>query len=221
MPRNAQIAAPPDAARRAGCPFCAARIAARPDVGDRVVVLNRFRAGMVGTVSHTDIDGRFHPGTFLIKADGDKPGVEQIINPHLDLFSVLSARKRLPDWLPPLCMRETAELDEIVLAVCDRYAKMGSPKWNAAPFYRLIEHCWRNRLPLSSDEVWVMLEAHGIPKKFEKEVRRAYIEGTQLLVYSHGRKPIKKKRVKPLSVSTANPTVERDGRQQAGARPSL
>jgi hypothetical protein len=166
------------------------------------------------------MDGHFHPGSFLVKADGDKPRVEQIINPRIDLFAVLSTSKTSADWLPPLCMREAAELDEVVLAVCDRYAKLASLKWNSVPLFRLVDHCWRSRLPLSAAEIWAVLEAHGMPKKFEKEVQRAYIDGTELLVYSHGRRPIKKKRVKPLSISTANPTIERDARK-SGARPSL
>ena len=141
---------------------------------------------MKGTVSRTDMDGRFHPEAFLVKADGEKPGVEQIINPHIDLFAVLSTPKKSVDWLPPLCMREAADLDDVVLAVCDRYAKLGSLKWNYLPLFRLVDHCWRNRLPLSADEIWAVLEAHGMSKKFEKEVRRAYIEGAELLVYSHG-----------------------------------
>ena len=220
MPRHAQVTSPVIAGQGARCPFCIARLAVRPHIGDRVLLLNGFRAGTVGTVSRTDLDHRFHPGAFLIKAAGDKPGVEQIINAHIDLFTTVSARTRLPNWMPPLCMREAAELDEVAIAVCDRYAKMHSLTWNPTLLYRLVDHCWRNRLPLSSDEIWAILEAHGMPKKFAKEVKRSCTEGTQLLVYSHGRKPIKKKRVKPLSALPANPTIERDARK-SGARPSL
>ena len=106
-------------------------------------------------------------------------------------------------WLPPLNLREAAELDEVVVTVCRRFLELGAGKWHRGAYYRLINHCWRKRLPLSEDEVWAILAAHGMPKKFEKEARRAYLEGTELLVYAHGRKPIKKKRVSPLSLPTA------------------
>jgi hypothetical protein len=170
-----------------------------------VVLLDSFRAGRVGTVSNVDLDARFRPRTFLIKADGDDPGVEQIVNPQLDLFAVLNDSRRLPKWLPPLALREAADLDDVVIAVCDRFLELGAGKWHRAAFYRLVDHCWRKRLPLFDDEIWTLLAAHGMPKRFQKQARRSYLEGTELLVYSHGRKPIKKKRVSPLSLPTANP----------------
>ena len=214
-----QTDSPAQIARRDGCPFCSARLAKRPKPGERVILLNGFRAGMVGTVSRVDMESRLPPATFLIKADGDRPGTEQIIHLNLDLFLVLSSRRRMPRWLPPLILREAAEVHEVVLIVCNRFAELGAAKWRPAIFYRLIEHCWRKRLPLTGDEIWELLVAHGMLNKFEKEARRLYIEGTELLVYTHGRKPINKKRITPLPTSTANPTVERDARK-SGARPS-
>jgi len=140
----------------------------------------------------------------MIKADGDRPGIEQIVSPKLDLFAVLDHTRHLPKWLPPLTLREAAELDEVVVTVCKRFQELGTGKWHRGAFYQLIDHCWRKRLPISEDEIWANLGAHGMPKKFEKQTRRSYLEGAELLVYTHGRKPIKKKRVSPLSMPTAS-----------------
>jgi hypothetical protein len=184
---------------RAGCPFCAARLERRPSLGQRIIILNGFRAGMVGTVTCVDLDSRYRVGTFLVKEDGDQTNSEQIINPKLDLFAPLASIESVAQWLPPLSMGEAAALDEIVVSVCSCFAEFEYDKWHRDTFYRLIDYCWQKRLPLSDDEVWAILAAHGMPKKFEKDARRSYVEGTELLIYSHGRKPIKKKRIPPLS----------------------
>jgi hypothetical protein len=170
-----------------------------------VILLNGFRAGQAGIVSSVNLDARFHAGAFLIRADGDGPGIEQIVNPRLDLFAALDHTRRLPKWLPPLAMREAADLDEVVVTVCNRFLELGPGKWHRGVFYGLIYHCWRRRLPLSEDEIWKSLATHGMSKKFQKLACRAYLEGTELLVYAHGRKPIKKKRVSPLSLPMADP----------------
>lgn len=180
---------------RAGCPFCAARLEKRPSLGQRIIILNGSRAGMLGTVSCIDLDSRFRVGTFLVKADGDQANAEQIVNPELDLFAPYASVEFVAKWLPPLSMCEAAAFDEIVVYVCSRFAELGYDKWHRVTFYRLIEYCWQKRLPLSDNEIWGILAAHGMPNKFEKDARRSYIEGTELLIYTHGRKPIKKKRI--------------------------
>lgn len=194
--------------RRAGCPFCGARVEERPSLGQRIMILNGFRAGMMGTVFSVDLDSRFRPGTFLIKADGDEPNIEQIVNPDLDVFTRHPPREPLAKWIPPLTMRSAAALHDVVLSVCGRFAELGPDEWHRGAFYALINHCWRERLPLSEHEIWGILEAHGMPKNLENDARRSYVEGMELLVYTHGRKPIKKKRVGPLSVPTANPSLQ-------------
>jgi hypothetical protein len=190
--------------REAGCPFCAAQVEGRPSLGQRIMILNGYRAGMMGTVSSVDLDARFRPGAFLIKADRDNPHIEQIVNPDLDLFTTHPPEELLTKWIPPLTMGSAAALHDVVLRVCGRFAELGSDEWHRGAFYALIDHCWRERLPLSEQEVWAILDAHGMQKNLQKDARRSYVEGMELLVYTHGRKPIKKKRVEPLSVPRAN-----------------
>ncbi|OGV71946.1 MAG: hypothetical protein A3K19_07560 [Lentisphaerae bacterium RIFOXYB12_FULL_65_16] len=66
--------------QRDACPFCVARLGAKPDCGARIILLNDFRAGMTGTVSRVDLDSGFPKTAFLMRADGDAPAVEQIID---------------------------------------------------------------------------------------------------------------------------------------------
>lgn len=185
--------------RRAGCTFCAARLERRASLGQRIIILNGFRAGMIGTVSCVDLDSRYREGTFLVKADGDQTNSQQIVNPEFDLFAPHASVEPIAKWLPPLSMREAAELDEVVVTVCSRFAELGYDQWHRSILYKLIGHCWRERLPLSDDDIWKILAAHGMPNEFEMDARRSYIEGTELLIFTHGRKSIKKKRISPLA----------------------
>lgn len=184
--------------QKSGCPFCSARRGAQPDLGARIIVLNDFRAGMSGTVSAVDLDDRFPKTAFLVVADGDKPGFEQIINTERDLVAPLGSEGTLPDWLPPLALRDAAELDEVALWFCDRCSASGQFVWDRTSYYEVIRACWQRRFPLTPDEVCSVLCAHGLPSEFAAEAQRAFLEGTGLLVYTHGRRPIKKKRVNRL-----------------------
>jgi len=184
--------------RKSGCPFCTARLGVKPDLGDRIIVLNDFRAGMTGTVSTVDLDHRFPKTAFLIVADGDEPGVEQIVNTERDLVAPLGSRAPLPAWLPPLALRDAAELDEVAVWFCGRCSASGQFVWDRTSYCEVIRACWQKRFPLTPDEVCSVLCAHGLPSEFAAEAQRAFLEGTELLVYTHGRRPIKKKRVKQL-----------------------
>ena len=154
---------------------------------------------MVGTVSCVDLDARYSVGTFLVKEDEDQTNSQQIVNPELDLFAPHAPAESVAKWLPPLSMREAAALDEIVVSVCSRFAEPRYDKWHCSIFYKLISYCWQERLPLSGDDIWKILAAHGMSNEFEMDARRSYVEGTELLIFTHGRKSIKTKRISPLS----------------------
>jgi len=186
------------AGQRAGCPFCMARLCARPDAGTRVIVLNDFRAGMTGTVSRVDLDQRFPKTTFLMVADLDETGVEQIVNTEHDLIAPIGAGTPIPIWLPPLSLRDAAELDEIAVRFCDHCSVSGVFVWDRMSYYAVISGCWQRRLPLTPGEMCSVLSAHSMPAEFTAEAQRAFLEGMELLVYTHGRQPIKKKRVRRL-----------------------
>lgn len=184
--------------QKSACPFCTARLGVKPRLGARIVVLNDFRAGMTGTVSAVDLDERFPKTAFLMVADGDSPGTEQIVNIERDLIAPLSSPDSLPGWLPPLTLRDAAELDDVAVWFCDRCSVSGQFVWDRTAHYEVIRVCWQRRFPLTPDEVCSVLAAHGLPAELAAEAQRAFLEGVGLLVYTHGRRPIKKKRVKPL-----------------------
>ena len=162
------------------------------------MILNDFNAGMTGTIANVDLDDRFPKTAFLIAADGDRPGVEQIVNTEHDLVALIGSQVPLPSWLPPLALRDAAELDEVAVWFCDRCSASGQFVWDRTSFYEVIRLCWQRRFPLTPDEVWSVLCAHGMPSELVIESQRTFLEGTELLVYTHGRKAIKKKRVKQL-----------------------
>ena len=194
MPRSTAVLA----GQKSECPFCSARLGAKPDFGAHIMILNNFRAGMTGTVSNVDLDDRFPKTAFLMVADEDKPGVEQIVNTEHDLVAPVNSLAPLPDWLPPLALRDAFELDEVAVRFCDLCSASGKFVWDLISYYEVIRACWQQRFPLTPDEICSVLCAHGLPSEFVVEAERAFLEGTWLLVYTHGRKPIKKKRVKQL-----------------------
>jgi len=200
------------AGRQAGCPFCLARGMQKPKVGDRVILLSNYRAGRKGTVSKVRLDKRYPKTTFLIRADGDEPNVEQIVNMDFDLCMLVKNNEPFPNWLPPLCLRECSELEEVVVAFCIANFFMGKWKWNQRAFWRVIHLVWSKRLPLAGDEIWQVVEAHGAPSSARTRVQRQFTEGTGLLVYTHGRPPIKKKRVAPMTL-IAEPSFRIKSRQ--------
>ena len=186
--------------RESRCPFCSAKSASKPNVGDRVKILNGCRAGIIGTVTKTELDSRFTPTTFLIKANIDNPNWEQIVDPSRDLIQILP-EPPIPDWAPPLSLREAEALDHAIVKFCEKCTGIKGWEWNQQAFYEIIRHSWQKRLPITEEELWKVLLAHGIPRNERKRVKRLFKEGREVLIYTMGRKPIKKNRVKPLSIS--------------------
>jgi len=153
---------------------------------------------MTGTVSRVHVDG-LSRSAFLMIEDGAGPGIETIVDTERDLVAPLGASEPLPTWLPPLCLRDAVVLDEVAIWFCDHCSKSGVFAWDITSFYEVIRVCWQKRLPLTPTEVCAVLSAHGLPAEFNLQAQKAFAEGIGLLVYTHGRRPTKKKRVKPLS----------------------
>ncbi|MGH7965408.1 MAG: hypothetical protein ACRERD_26965, partial [Candidatus Binatia bacterium] len=147
-----------------------------------------------GTVSKIDLDDRFSPGTFLIRADGADPQYEQIVDRGITLFVLTPNSLVLPDWFPPFSLRECVELHSVIISFINRCLGTNGWNWRRIYYYEVIRFCWFQRLPLTPAEVWQILKAHGVPSACEGEAQRLFLEGTELLVYVNGRRPIKKKR---------------------------
>lgn len=183
--------------RDAGCPFCTARLGAVPSIGDRIMLISGYGVGTIGTVVLPD--SKLPHDWFLIQADNEPESTQQIVHPWV-LYLLSDPGLQAPCWLPSLSMRELADLDDAIVKTCQRVLAKPKPSWNAQLFYSVISHCWQRRLPLNGDEISAVLEAHGLPKTFKSKSKQAYSDGVGLLVYTHGRKPVKKKRMPPLTI---------------------
>lgn len=105
-----------------------------------------------------------------------------------------------PNWAPPLCLEDAAELDSVVVYFCEKSVRNGKRHLDWSAFFEIIRRIWTRRLPIESHELWTVLHAHGVPQRWEKRLTDFFTKGRDLLVYAVGKKPIKKKRVTPLSV---------------------
>ena len=183
------------AGRDGGCPMCMASATSRPGIGDRVLLLNGSRSGMYGPVVSTDLPG-FPQGAFLIQAAGDPPNVQQIVDHRLSLYILDDDAFRLPDWFPPFAVSECVDLHAVVVNFVNACHSLPRWNWSRERFQAVIRYAWFKRLPVEPPEVWQMLRAHGVPSRHKATAVRLFIEGTELLTYAVGKRPIKRKRLK-------------------------
>jgi hypothetical protein len=186
----------------AGCPFCAARSKGPPGVGARFRLITGLNAGKVGTVVKVvklPSGEPIWPYEIIAQMDDNPPHIQRRILFKFDLIQVLP-EDPVPKWAPPLCLRDAAELDHAVVEFCEKSCSVEKwhPNWPA--FYEIIRIVWNNRLPLEPGELWSVLEAHGVLQKWKRELSALYEKGREILIYCLGKRPVKKKRVTPLSV---------------------
>ena len=67
--------------------------------------------------------------------------------------------------------------------------------------YFFIWYIWHKRLPLEPMDVWYMLEAHGIPLDWKNDILNISEHGLGILINALGKKPIKKNRVDPMTLT--------------------
>jgi hypothetical protein len=182
-----------------GCPFCAARALNMPKSGDRFRIISGYNAGATGTVVEWPEDYPPRPNEFLSQMDHDDPNVQCRVLLEHEFVQIFPLQKD-PDWAPPLCLEDAAELDSVVLYFCNKSLANGSWKLDWQAFYEVIRKAWSLRLPIEPNELWLVLRAHGVPVKWENQLSTFFEKGRDLLVYSVGRKPVKKKRVEPFSI---------------------
>jgi hypothetical protein len=181
-----------------GCPFCLAKSTGVPKVGETIRKLGGYRPGLVGTVVPTPPLLVDEPHIIVIRVDNEPPDVTWMVNTRSELIERWPGPP-VPDWAPPIPLVEAKDLDDLVVQFCER--SMSSRSWrpNLPYFYSIIRYIWYKRLPLEPLEVWEVLQAHGVPKNWQVRLTSLFKEGRDLLVFAEGRKPIKKKRVQPLS----------------------
>jgi hypothetical protein len=179
-----------------GCPFCIAASQAIPEFGTRFRIISGFKVGEEGTVVEWPKDFTPIPNQFPAQLDNE-PGQFRMILEN-ELIQILPAPP-VPAWAPPLCLQDAADLDLAVVHFCNKSFHDGNWDLDWSAFYEVIRTVWAKRLPIESREVWSVLNAHGVPERWRRGLSDFFTKGRDLLIYSAGKGPIKKKRVEPLS----------------------
>ena len=179
-----------------GCPFCIAACQAVPEIGTRFRIISGFKVGEKGTVVEWPKDFTPIPNQFPAQLDNE-PSQFRIILEN-ELIQILPAPP-VPPWAPPLCLQDAADLDSAVVNFCNQsyHGENWNLDWSA--FYEIVRTIWTKRLPIESRELWAVLNAHGVPERWRRKLSEFFTKGRDLLVYSVGKSPIKKKRTEPLS----------------------
>ena len=178
------------------CPFCIAASQAISEIGTRFRIISGFKVGEKGTVVEWPKSSTPIPNQFPAQLDNE-PDQFRIILEN-ELIQVLPAPPA-PDWAPPLSLQDAADLDSVVVDFCNKSFQDGNWDLDWSAFYEVIRTVWAKRLPIEPREVWSVLNAHGVPKKWRRKLSDFFTKGRDLLVYSAGKSPIKKKRIEPLS----------------------
>lgn len=186
--------------RKAGCPFCIASTNRHFAPGDRVRLLSGGRAGKQATVLRTREQFKNDPDTIVVQLDEDNPSIQQTVDIDLELVELIP-NSPIPSWAPPISIRKTYELHQSIINFCQNSTQGSSKKMHFASLYLLIWHIWKRRLPLEPKEVWDMLEAHGVPVNWKTATMNILRHGLSLLITIYGRKPVKKFRVEPMSLT--------------------
>jgi hypothetical protein len=138
---------------------------------------------------------------FLINMEYEKSRAAcQFVTPKRDLY-LNSLLYSVPDWMPPYSIDDNAALHESLIdsmppMVIGTYSSALSPE----QLWRIVITCWRRRLPLQHNELWPMIEAHGVARHQKARLLQTFEFGIKVLVLANGRQPIKRKRMPPMSV---------------------
>lgn len=110
----------------AACPFCLSRGASIPTSGAQILFLHGHRAGVLARVSEcpNTVD---HRG-FLIEGEDSPRDTLSRVALERDLFALLPLSP-LPDWLPPLDLRDAFVIDELAVWFCNRGLSSGRFHW--------------------------------------------------------------------------------------------
>lgn len=182
-----------------GCPFCTSQRIGIPEISSRFRIILGTHLGAIGTVVEWSKNIPSMPDEFLAHLDHEPPEWQTRVCIKRQMIQLFPFAP-VPEWAPPLCMSDAGEIDQATVRFCEMSFQKGKWKTDWNSLNEVIAVSWYKRLPLEPNELWLILKAHGAPETSEPEIVEFYERGRNLLVYSCGRKPIKKKRVKPLLV---------------------
>jgi len=177
------------------CPFCQGRMISETSPGERLLFLNGMCAGHSATVTP---DPSPKEGEFLVRMDGDRDDTLRRVSYCRDQF-VRAPLQLVPSWMCPLSINDLCALEDAAIRGTLRAFESGMQTIRVEVAQSLAAVAWGRRLPISGAQLWAMLEVHSFDDSWESEFCLLFDFGFSLLVGTHGRRPIKKKKVKPMS----------------------
>jgi hypothetical protein len=154
-----------------------------------------MHAGHWATISKREWHGERE---FLVHVDGSSEETEYRVSYDRDRF-VRPPVTSVPMWMPPLSSDDLCFLEDITIDRLLRAIEKGGGSMPVEVVEALTAVVWQRRLPVTGSQVWTMLLAHGFEGDESAEFCKLFDFGIGLLISTHGRRPIKKKRAEPMS----------------------
>jgi hypothetical protein len=171
------------------CPFCRARMISEVSPGDTLNLVKGPCAGCSATVSATPSPVG---GEFLVHVDGD-PDTTLLRVPYLGDQFLREPLQPAPSWMCPLAISDLLVLEEGAMRALLRAFESGAKTIRVEAAQVLVAAAWWRRLPVTGEQIWAMLQAHGFEERWQSDFCQLFDFGFSLLVSTHGRKPIRKK----------------------------
>lgn len=181
---------------RSNCPFCRGRMITSVSVGDRVILLRGADTGKEATVT---AERGFNSDEFLVHFDTEPANQETRVSYSRDKFS-FTPIGQLPDWLCQLSIDDLSAVDEAVVQTAILFAAAKVPSWSVDVLLPIISVVRSRRLPVNATDLWLTFEAHGFSSKLRKSFEKHFNFAIEILVVMCGRPPIKRKRIKAMSI---------------------
>ena len=189
-----------ESGRVAGCSFCTALATRHFAPEQRVRLLSGCYAGKEATVVDPPENFKNDRDIIIVQMDEDDFNTQQRVNLRFEIVERFPYLP-VPIWAPQISIRKTCDLHERIIGFCDKSALGSAQNMDLTSLYALIWHIWNKRLPLEPNEVWNILDAHGVPKNWRNQIKGIIKHGLGLLITMFGKKPIKKFLVKPMTVT--------------------
>jgi hypothetical protein len=151
----------------------------------------------VGRVGNVTAEQGYSEDEFLVHFDGEPITYETRILYKVDKFTYFPFDK-VPDWLCPLSIDDLNAIDEAVVRTTMAVAMQSLLSVETLlPIVRTIR---ARRLPLRGRDLWATFRAHDFPAELQELFETQFDFAIDLLLAMNGRPPVKRKRVKPMSI---------------------
>ena len=180
---------------KSNCPFCIGRMITSVSPGERIIVLQGMYAGRCATVS--DQVG-WSDDEFFVQFDTEEKGTLTRISYRLDKF-VYFPFITIPEWLCHLSVDDLSLIDKSCLETALRFAMAKTTTSLADLLLPILLTIRRRKLPVSSNDIWPTLVAHGFPRKRKQKFKEFFDFGLRVLLLFNGRAPIQRRGMKPMS----------------------